>query len=62
MITDGSFYCGRCGEDRVHCHLCLDLEPMLIERRASNISIDDEDELRLQEYTIQYAASKRQGF
>lgn len=47
-ITDGTYICSRCGESRVICGLCSDMEPDLIEN-VEEFEYKYDKELILQE-------------
>lgn len=59
-ITDGTYYCARCGDDRVVCYLCNDLPPALVRRPRSN-DYEAEHELDQQSRAIRLAAERRRG-
>lgn len=60
-ITDGSYYCGRCGDDRTVCWLCSDMVPDLVKRDIKS-GYEGEKEIAMQSASIKREAAKRQGF
>ena len=59
MVTDGTVYCGLCGEDRVGCHLCGEAPLVGRVERSWREEREDEKELWLQSKSIRLAAEKR---
>lgn len=57
MITDGTYYCGRCGEDQVYCSLCVDEPTFLVKRNLPSYN----DILKEQRELDQISASIREG-
>lgn len=60
-ITDGSFICGLCGEDRNGCYLCSN-PPMIDVRKMRYDELQAEQELAAQTRAIRRAADIRQGW
>jgi hypothetical protein len=59
-ITDGSYMCGRCGDWRTVCGLCVGEMPGMVIGPTHNVS--DDNELIEQTRSIRRAADKRQGW
>jgi hypothetical protein len=58
MITDGTVYCGLCGEDRVGCYLCGKAPLVGRVGRSWREEREAEKELLLQSKSIRLAAEK----